>query len=121
MFGTTLTATLVVVLVAVGCAPLGGDPERTFTLPNNTGSPRLVHRCDWLDDCRSAKKGDLVPPGESFKFEIYADEERAYVVANAEGKTLGCLTVHIADGRGGYPQSLSDLTRCPRGTPKASS
>jgi len=72
-----------------------------------------------LDDCRSPKKAELLRPNESFEFDIRADEERAYVVADAEGTTLGCLTVHIADGRGGYPESLSDLTPCPRGTPNA--
>jgi len=55
-----------------------------------------------LDDCRSPRKAELLQPNESFEFDIRADEERAYVVADAEGTTLGCLTVHIADGRGGY-------------------
>ena len=108
--------------VAVGCSTnfMGGDHERTFSLPNDTSGSRLVRRCDWLDDCRSPEKGSLVEPGETFEFDIYADEERAYVVASSEGTTFGCLAVHIADGVSPTPESLSDVTACPRGTPKTS-
>jgi hypothetical protein len=63
---------------AVGCSTLSMDaPERTFSLPNDTGRPRLVHRCDWLDDCRSPRKGELVQPGESLEFKIYAEPTRS--------------------------------------------
>jgi hypothetical protein len=114
-----IVAVVVGGFVAVGCSTnfMGGDPERTFSLPNDTSGPRLVRRGDWLDDCLSPEKGNLVQPGESFEFDIYADEERAYVVASPEGTTLGCLAVHIADGVSPSPESLSDLTACPPGTP----
>jgi hypothetical protein len=115
---TTFAALVVVGSVAVACSYSMDSPERTLALPNDANGPRLVRRCHGLDDCRSPEKGDLVRPGESFEFDIYADEERAYVVANADGETFGCIKVFIADGRR-YPESLSDLRRCPRGTPKA--
>jgi hypothetical protein len=104
-------------LVAVGCNYRMDAPERALSLPNDTSGPRLVRRCDGLDDCRSPEKGKLVQPGESFEFDIYADEERAYVIASADGKTFGCLKVYIADGRPN-PESLSDTSPCPPGTPK---
>lgn len=93
-------------------------PERSLSLPNDASSLRFVRRCDSLD-CRSPDEAELVQPGESFEFDIYADEERAYQVANAEGKTLGCVMVYVADGTPN-PHSLSDLTQCPRGTPETS-
>jgi hypothetical protein len=116
-----LVALIVGGFVAVGCSSYRMDaPERTFSLPNDTSGPRLVRRCDWVDDCRSPGEGRLVQLGKAFAFDIYADEERAYVVASAEGKTFGCIKVYVADGRGGDPESLSDLTPCPRGTPETS-
>jgi hypothetical protein len=105
-------------LAAAGCTLFGDDPKRTFSLPNDTGGPRLVRRCNLIDDCRFPKEGEIVQPGESFEFRVYPDEERAYVVANGEGRTFGCVSVHVADGTGGYPESLSDLHQCPRDTPK---
>jgi len=52
---------------------------------------------------------------------MYADEERSYVVSDGEGKILGCITIHVADGSQPYPpDSLSDTTSCPPGTPKTS-
>jgi hypothetical protein len=108
-------------LVGAGCdTQFMDDPERTLSLPNDTGGPRLVRRCDWLDDCRSPGKGELVQPGDSFVFKVFADEERKYIVGNAEGKTFGCLTVHLADGVSPQPESLSDLQQCPPGTPTIS-
>jgi hypothetical protein len=109
-------ATLFAVLVLPGCAVLGDDPKRTFSLPNDTGDPRLVSRChgsERVPVCRSPDKGDLVEPGESFEFKVYFDESRTYVVSDTQGRTLGCVSVHIADGTGGYPESLSDLEPCP--------
>jgi hypothetical protein len=91
-------------------------PERALSLPNDTGGPRLMRRCDSLNDCRSPEKGKLVQPGESFEFDIYADEERAYVIASVDGKTFGCLKVYLADGRPN-PESISDMAPCPPGTP----
>jgi len=106
-------------LVAVGCSYRMEHPERSLSLPNDASSPRFVSRCDSLDDCRSPKKAEIVQPGQSFEFDIHADEERAYQVSNADGKTLGCVMVHIADGTPN-PDSLSDLTPCPPGTPQTS-
>jgi hypothetical protein len=114
----TIVALVVVGTVAVGCRYSMDSPERTLSLSNDTSGLRLVRRCDGLDDCRSPEEGDLVQPGESFEFDIYADEERAYVVANVDGETVGCIKVFIADGRPN-PKSLSDLRQCPSGTPKA--
>ena len=106
------------VLTVGGCTALGDDPKRTFSLPNNTGEPRLVRRCpDDESDCRSPDEGDLVQPGESLDFELYFDEDRTYVIGDADGKTLGCLVVPLADGSD-PPDSLSDLQRCPTGTPE---
>lgn len=116
----TITGLVVVGLVAAGCSAYSMDaPERTVSLPNETSGPRLVSRCDSLDDCLSPDKGKLVQPGESFEFDIYADEERAYVVANSEGTTLACIKVFIADGRP-LPETLSDLRSCPPKTPTTS-
>ena len=113
----TITALVVIGSVAAGCSGYSmSSPERSLSLPNDTSGPRLVSRCDALDDCRSPDKGKRVQPGESFEFDIYADEERAYVVANTEGTTFGCVKVFIADGRP-YPESLSDLRSCPPETP----
>lgn len=102
--------------VAGGCSTqiMGADPERTFSLPNNTAGPRLVRRCERVDDCRSPEKGKLIQPGESLEFDAYADEEGAYVVANTEGTTLGCIKFYVADGVSPVPESLSDLSQCPR-------
>jgi hypothetical protein len=120
-FGGTFV-TLVVGLTAAACSANPRDtPERSFSLPNNAGSSRDVRRCEWVDDCRSPKKGETVEPGDSFDFDMYADEERAYVVSDGEEKTLGCLTIHIADGSQPYPpDSLADarISACPPGTPK---
>jgi hypothetical protein len=113
----TIVAVVALGSVAMGCSYSMDSPERSLSLPNDTSGPRLVRRCDGLDDCRSPEKSHLVQPGESFEFDIYADEERAYVVGNLDGETLGCIKVFIADGRPN-PESLSDLRRCPRGTPK---
>ena len=96
------------------------DPKRTVSLPNDTGGPRLMRRCDGVDECQSSDGGELVEPRESFDFKLYYDEDRTYIVANAQGRTLGCVTVPVAAGVGPYPHSLSDLMRCPRGTPKTS-
>ena len=104
--------------MVVGCAYLD-DPKRTFSLPNDTGAPRLVSRCPTSEGCQSADEGELVQPGESFDFKVYFDESRTYVVGDAQRKTLGCVSVQVADGTGGYPDSLSDLTPCPTGTPDA--
>jgi hypothetical protein len=117
LMAATIMALVVVGSVAVGCSFCLDCPERTLSLPNDTSGPRLVRRCDGLDDCRSPESGRVVQPGESFEFDIYADEDRAYVVANVDGKTFGCIKVFIADGRPA-PNSLSDLRACPRGTPK---
>jgi len=115
----TIMALVVFGSVAVGCSAYSmNSPERTFSLPNETSGLRLVSRCAALDDCRSPDKGKRVQPGESFEFDIYADEKRAYVVANAEGTTFGCIKVFIADGVSPVPESLSDLRPCPHGTPK---
>ena len=113
-------ATLLAVLVVGGCYVMGDDPKRAFSLPNDTGGPRLVRRCDDEFDCRSPDKGERVHPGKSLDFEVYFDEDRTYVVADAEGRTLGCFTVPLADGTSYYPDSLSDLEPCPPGTPKTS-
>jgi hypothetical protein len=88
--GLAIGATLLAVPVG-GCAVLGDDPKRTFSMPNDTGGPRLVRRCDDEFDCRSPHRGELVQPGESLDFKLYFDEDRTYVVGDAEGKTLGCL------------------------------
>jgi hypothetical protein len=96
------------------------DPKRTFFLPNDTGGPRLMRRCEYVDECRSPDAGELVQPRESFDFKLYYDEDRTYIVANVQGRTLGCVTAPVANGVGPYPASLSDLTPCPRGTPKTS-
>jgi hypothetical protein len=93
-------------------------PKRTFSLPNDTGGPRLVRRCEDVDECWSPDDGRLVQPGESFDFKLYYDEDRTYVVANVQGRTFGCVTVPLAAGVGPYPGSLSDLMGCPRGKPK---
>jgi hypothetical protein len=98
-----------------GCA-LGDDPKRAFSLPNDTGAWRLIHRCE-APDCRSLSDRELVRSGESLDFKLYYDEDRTYVVGDATGKTLGCLTVPLADGTSYYPESLSDLEQCPQGTP----
>ena len=105
-------------LTVGGCAVLGDDPKRPFSLPNNTGDPRLVRRCDDEFDCRNADEGELVQPGESLDFQLYMDENRTYVVGNGDGATLGCLFVPLADGTD-PPNSLSDLQPCPTGTPKS--
>jgi hypothetical protein len=112
-----LAALVVGGFVTVGCSYRLDDPERTVSLLNDTNGARLVRRCDGLDDCRSPEKGEVVQPGESFAFDIHADEERVYVVASTEGKTFGCIKVFIADGRPN-PELLSDVYPCPRGTPK---
>lgn len=104
-------ATLLAVLVVGGCYVNGDDPKRTFSLPNDTGGPRLVRRCDAFE-CRSPDKGELVQPRESLDFKLYLDESRIYVVGDAEGKTLGCVIVPLADGSY-VPDSLSDLEPCP--------
>jgi hypothetical protein len=109
---------LLVSFASAGCTLLGDDPSRTFSLPNDAAGARLVRRCNEVDDCRFPKKREIVQPGESFEFEVYVDEERAYVIANEQRRTLGCVSIHLADGTGGYPESLSDLQRCPRGTSK---
>jgi hypothetical protein len=96
------------------------DPKRTFSLPNDAGGARLVRRCERVDDCRSPDEGQLVQPRESFDFKLYYDEDRTYIVANAQGGTFGCVTVPLAAGVGPYPESLSDLIGCPRGMPKTS-
>jgi hypothetical protein len=95
------------------------DPKRTISLPNDTGGPRVMLRCERADECRIPDRGELVQPHESFDFKLYLYEERTYVVADAQGRTLGCVTVPIADGTP-YPDSLSDLMACPRGTPRTS-
>jgi hypothetical protein len=114
----TIAGLVVVGSVAVACSYSMDSPERTISLPNDTSGPLLVRRCEALDDCGSPEKGVLVESGESFEFEIYADEERAYLVGNVDGETFGCIKVFIADSRPN-PESLSDLRRCPPGTPKA--
>jgi hypothetical protein len=75
-----------------------------------------MRRCEYVDECRSPDKGELVEPRESFDFKLYYDEDRTYIVANVQGKTFGCVTVPVAAGVGPYPDSLSDLMRCRRGT-----
>jgi hypothetical protein len=122
--GLAIGATVLVVLTLVGCAALGDDPKRSFSLPNHTGDARLVRRCHGSERvperCRSPDEGELVQPGESLDFKLYFDEDRTYAVGDAEGTTLGCLTVPLAAGVDDYPDSLSDLEPCPTGTPKAS-
>jgi hypothetical protein len=66
---------------------------------------------------------DTVEPRDAFEFRMYADEERADVVTDGEGKTLGCLTIHVADGAPPLPPTrLSEarIARCPSSTPKTS-
>jgi hypothetical protein len=71
--------------------------------------------------CESPDEGEFVQPGDSLELRLYFDEERTYVVADAAGRTLGCVTVPLAAGvPADYPASLSDLEPCPPGTPKAS-
>ena len=94
------------------------DPKRTFSLPNDTAGLRVMLRCERADECRTPDRGELVQPHESFDFKLYLDEDRTYVVADAQGKTLGCVTVPVGNGVGPYPDSLSHLTPCPQGTPK---
>jgi hypothetical protein len=109
----------------VGATPHGDDfaiwddPKRTFSLPNDAEGPRLMRRCEYVDECRTPDKGEFVQPRESFDFKLYYDEDRTYIAANVQGKTFGCVTVPVAAGRGPYPDSLSDLVRCPRGTPES--
>ena len=112
-----LVASGATVLAVGGCTVLGDDPKRTFSLPNETGDPRLVRRCDNEFDCQNPDEGELVQPRESLDFELYFDEVRTYVVGDADGKTLGCLVVPLADGSD-PPDSLSDLGPCPTGTPQ---
>jgi hypothetical protein len=78
----------------------------------------MLSRCPTTEDCQSPERGELVQPGDSFDFKVYFDESRTYVVGDAQRKTLGCVSVHVADGTGGYPESLSDLGPCPMGTPQ---
>lgn len=92
------------------------DPKRTLSLANDTGGPRLMRRCEYVDECRSSDDGELVQPRESFDFKLYYDEDRTYIVTNVQEKTFGCVTVPVASGVGPYPDSLSDLVRCPRRT-----
>jgi hypothetical protein len=96
------------------------DPKRTFSLSNDTDGPRVVLRCARADECRTQDRGELVQPDESFDFKLYLDEDRTYLVADAQGRTLGCVTVPVANGVGPYPDSLSDLVECPPGAPKTS-
>jgi hypothetical protein len=105
--------------VVGGCAVLGDDPKRTISLPNDTGAPRLVSRCRVSDGCQSPGEANPVQPGQSLDFKLYFDESRTYVVSDAQGKTLGCVSVPVADGTSHYPDSLSDLTPCPPDTPNA--
>jgi hypothetical protein len=120
--GFAIGPTLLGVLLVAGCA-VGDDPKRTFSLRNDTGDPRLVRRCHGSDRvperCRRPENGELIEPGEALTFKVYFDERRTYVVGDAQGTTLGCVSVHVADGTGGYPESLSDLEPCPAGTPRA--
>jgi hypothetical protein len=114
-----MTATLPLLLAVGGCAVLGDDPKRTISLPNDTQAPRLVSRCPLPEECKSPEEGEPVQEGESFDFKLYFDESRTYVVGDAQGKTLGCVSVPVADGTSDYPDSLSDMTPCPPGTPNA--
>ena len=113
--GLAIGATLLAVLVVGGCY-VYDDPKRTFSLPNDTNGSRLLRRCEEEPfstfDCRSPDKGELIQPGESLDLKLYLGEARTYVVGDAEGKTLGCLSVPAADGSP-VPDSLSDLTPCP--------
>ena len=104
-------------LTVGGCTALGDDPKRAFSLLNKTGDPRLLRRCDDEFDCQSPDEGELVQPGESLDLELYMDENRTYVVGDADGETLGCLFVPLADGTD-PPDSLSDVQPCPPGTPE---
>jgi hypothetical protein len=113
---------LVVGSMAAGCSPnLRDRPERSFSLTNEARSARIVRRCGEIDNCKSPRKGSTVQPGDSFDFDLYADESRAYLVSDSYGKTLGCVEIDIADGTQRYlPNSLSDarMAMCPPGTPK---
>lgn len=93
--GLAIGAVLAVVLVVGGCAVLGDDPKRTFSLPNDTGVPHIVSRCPASERCRSPDNGELVKPGESFDFDVYFDESRTYVVGDAQGRhsaASGCTS-----------------------------
>jgi hypothetical protein len=74
-----------------------------------------MRRCEDVNKCRLPDEGELVRPQESFEFKLYYDEDRTYIVANAHGRTFGCLTMPLAAGVGRYPDSLSDLMQCPPG------
>jgi hypothetical protein len=86
------------------------DPKRTFSLPNDTAGLRVMLRCERADECRTPDRGELVQPHESFDFKLYLDEDRTYVVADAQGKTLGCVTVPVASGVGPYPVTFAPDT-----------
>jgi hypothetical protein len=120
-FGATFMS-LVVGSMAAGCGVnLRDSPERSFSLTNEARSPRIVSRCAETDDCLSPSKGSTVQPGDSFDFDLYADESRAYLVSDSEGRTLGCIEIRIADGTQRHlPDSLSDarMATCSPGTPK---
>jgi len=128
--GLAVGAIVITVLLAGGIAVAGIFADENTSLSSDTGfspdtnvwndsaRPRLLRRCD-NSACRFPATIRTVDPGKIVPLGNAQFVSGRYIVADETGKTLGCFDVeYVADTMATV--ALSQLDRCPAGTPRYS-
>jgi hypothetical protein len=116
--GVTILGILVVAAIGavVAFADTSANDTPPYSLRNDTGAARLVRLCN-DDDCAFPATAKTVDAGA--EYEPALETAGRYLVADATGRTLGCLDAErgILDTA---RYDLSQLDPCPPSAPKRS-
>lgn len=105
----------IVVLLAIGaagCTTIEGATTWDITLRNDTESAVVVKDC-FTSACDRFRYTKRVPARGSVAATDHGDGRTWWLVMNARGRRLGCMTLNYTQRVEGYVLRLSRVTSCP--------